>query len=378
MVLNENISRKIIPIAGGKGGVGKSVFATNLALSLALYGKKTIVIDLDLGGSNIHTLLGERNTNPGIGNYLSGSKFSMQQMLCPTQWDNLQYIPGDVLVYGVGDLSRVLKKKITAGMMELDADYIIVDLGAGTNFTVIDFFLISNSGIIVTTPKTTSIMNAYSFLKNYVYRFLQRAFNTNKEVSTLLKRILKERNPNSTNNVSTVIQAIADKNPSAAEKAEAFLDVLQPKLILNQISTMEEISMAKGLRDLCKNNLALNIECLGTLMNNSIVDQSINMLTPFVAGFPEEIITEEIHRISQKIMQSNHFPEMPLDLEYYEDSFELAQMETENDLAGLKQTGASHGSAADYDVDKLLELVQIQQSRIQKLQNTLRMISMEN
>ncbi|MCK5736715.1 MAG: P-loop NTPase, partial [Spirochaetaceae bacterium] len=77
MILNENVERKIIPIAGGKGGVGKSVIAVNLALSMSMFGKKTVLVDLDLGGSNLHTMLGLRNSNPGMGNFVSGRKFSV-------------------------------------------------------------------------------------------------------------------------------------------------------------------------------------------------------------------------------------------------------------------------------------------------------------
>jgi flagellar biosynthesis protein FlhG len=71
MVINENVSKKIIPIAGGKGGVGKTIITANLAIELAKNGKNVVVIDLDLGGSNLHTYLGMKNTKLGIGNFLT-------------------------------------------------------------------------------------------------------------------------------------------------------------------------------------------------------------------------------------------------------------------------------------------------------------------
>jgi hypothetical protein len=66
---------------------------------------------------------------------------------------------------------------------------------------------------------------------------------------------------------------------------------------------------------------------------------------------------------------------MPLELDYYADSFELAHIETENDVAALKGGGESEDKEAGYDVDKLLELIRIQQERIKELQGTLRMLS---
>ena len=378
MILNENVDRKIIPVAGGKGGVGKSVLAANIALSMAMYGKKAVLVDLDLGGSNIHTLLGEKNTRPGIGNFVSGRDFGMNDLIRPTQWENLHYVPGDVLVYGLGELSKSMKTKILKNILDIDADYIIIDLGGGTNFTVVDFFLISNSGLIVTTPQNMAVMNAYSFLKNYVFRFLQRAFGAvNKDVSTQLKKTLKERRPEETKTVTQVVAEIGAKDPAAGEKAEAFLEVLQPKLLLNKVREPGDVALAEGLRDLCFRNLSINLECLGTVMESWKVDHSVELQNPFVVDYPDEIVTGEIHRIAQKVIQSGNFPEMPLELDYYSDSFELAHIETENDLAAMQQEESGRETdTGDYDVDKLLELIRIQQNRIQELQGTLRMLSM--
>ena len=55
MIINENARCKILPIASGKGGVGKSVLVANLGISLASFGQRTVLVDLDLGGSNLHT-----------------------------------------------------------------------------------------------------------------------------------------------------------------------------------------------------------------------------------------------------------------------------------------------------------------------------------
>jgi flagellar biosynthesis protein FlhG len=378
MILNENVERKIIPIAGGKGGVGKSVIAANMALSMAMFGKKTVLVDLDLGGSNLHTLIGLRNSNPGMGNLVSGRRSSVNELICPTEWENLFFIPGDVLVYGIGELTKSVKARIVKGLLDIDADYIIVDLGGGSNFTVVDFFLISNSGLIVTTPQTTSIMNAYSFMKNYVFRFLQRAFASDKRISSYLRKVLKERRPGEQKTVSSMIEDIGEIDSGAGEKAEAFLEVLQPKLILNKMFSVEDVSLAEGLRDLCSRNLSINIECLGTVMSDRIVDRSINLQRPFILDNEENIVTEEIHRISQKIIQSSNFPEMPLELDYYADSFELAHIEMENDLAALQGASEEEQQSDTYEVDKLLELIRIQQSKIQELQGTLRILSMNS
>ena len=85
----------IIPIASGKGGVGKSFLAANLSIALAGLGKKVIAADLDFGGSNLHSCFGMHNTHPGIGDYLRARYGKLEDLLVETDKDNLQFLAGD-------------------------------------------------------------------------------------------------------------------------------------------------------------------------------------------------------------------------------------------------------------------------------------------
>ena len=86
----------VVPVAAGKGGVGKTQIAANLAMALAQAGKRTVVVDLDLGGSNLHTHLGLPNRHPGLGDYLRGRKVELDELLVETGVPGLRFIPGDV------------------------------------------------------------------------------------------------------------------------------------------------------------------------------------------------------------------------------------------------------------------------------------------
>ena len=82
----------IIPIASGKGGVGKSFLAANLAIALAKLGKQVIVADLDFGGSNLHTCLGLNNIYPGIGDFLRARYPKLKDLLVTTDDQNLKFL----------------------------------------------------------------------------------------------------------------------------------------------------------------------------------------------------------------------------------------------------------------------------------------------
>jgi flagellar biosynthesis protein FlhG len=85
----------IIPVASGKGGVGKSVITANLSVSLAEKGCRVVAVDLDLGGSNLHTCLGLDNNNPGIGDYLRAHYGDLDELLVDTYHPNLKFLAGD-------------------------------------------------------------------------------------------------------------------------------------------------------------------------------------------------------------------------------------------------------------------------------------------
>lgn len=91
----------IIPVAGGKGGVGKSFLTANLAVALANRGHSTIAVDLDLGNSNLHTFLGLENRNPGIGEYLrKATERSLAELVVPTSVPRLGFLPADGVLSG--------------------------------------------------------------------------------------------------------------------------------------------------------------------------------------------------------------------------------------------------------------------------------------
>ena len=87
----------ILPIASGKGGVGKSNTAVNLAIILAKKGKRVVLIDLDFGGANLHTLLGLKNNHAGLGNFIDKQTSEFSEMIQGNQVENLHFVAGDCL-----------------------------------------------------------------------------------------------------------------------------------------------------------------------------------------------------------------------------------------------------------------------------------------
>lgn len=371
MVHNERSKRKIIPVASGKGGVGKSLFASNLALRLAANGADTVIIDLDLGGSNLHTYLGLRNTKAGIGNFLSNSKTTLSDVIHDAQRENLRYAPGDVLVSGISRLTPAQRKKITESIEKLKADYVIIDLGSGTSELVIDMFLLSNSGIVVTTPQAPAALNAYGLLKNLLFYRLKEEFGKSQKISNYLRTIQKDKKPGATPTLDQIVEEIKKIDGNSAKRAKKVIGELKPLFVLNMFTDPNEFAMLLSLRKLVKRNLGIDPTSLGTVFHDSACARAVSELKPITELSPLSVSSYQIERIAQKIMQSDNFPEMPLDFEEYADSYELTRLEIEADI---EQYGIG-GGTSDSDQKEFVEVISKQKQEIEELKRTIRMIS---
>lgn len=378
MIINQEVRRKILPVASGKGGVGKSVLVANLGISLASFGQRTVLVDLDLGGSNLHTYLGMKNRNLGLGNFIADKTVSFNDIRVRSPYPNLDFIPGDVLVTGAANLTYGQKRSIISNIEKLDADYILLDLGSGSHFNTLDFFLMSNSGFLVTTPQAPAILNAYGFLKNAVFRLLQQTFSAHKGVTRFLSDVVKEKQPNATPSIVQILDGIEKISRKAATTAREEIARLRPSIIVSMGDRPEDMEIVQSLRTLIEQRLAVTPICLGFLYFDYIVREAVSDTVPLALVGRDSLILREIDRVAQKIVHSERFPEMPLDLEEYEDSFGLATIEAEDDYSSINPHPHTHADEApdEATAEEFIRLISAQKQQIRELQGTIHALTM--
>ena len=154
---------RIISVSSGKGGVGKTNIAINLALAYAKLGKKVIVLDADLGLANVNVVLG---VIPRYNLYhLIRQQKKMKDILLDTTY-GIQIVAGASGFSKIANLSEEERKGFIEELYELSsADVIIVDTSAGVSNNVLTFVAASDDVIIVTTPEPTAITDAYGIVK---------------------------------------------------------------------------------------------------------------------------------------------------------------------------------------------------------------------
>lgn len=294
----------IIPIASGKGGVGKTSIAANLGTALASQGKTTVLIDLDLGGSNLHTLLGVPNTNPGIGNFLTKETSSIDEVVIATSVPKLYFIPGDLLLPGAANIPFFIKKRIIKEISTLVADYVILDLGSGSANNVIDFFLTSPSGIIVTTPEPTAVLNAYSFLKTALYRLIFRSFSQKSEERKIVDEFLMRRIEGSAVNFKGLVEKLERINHGSAETVFNHINTFYPRVILNMGRSNTDINLGIKLRQIVKKNLGSEVEYIGFVPVDQSVSVSIFKRQPISFFDPHSEFVRNMLLIAQQLIEA--------------------------------------------------------------------------
>ena len=175
-ILQEKTEKKVWTFAGGKGGTGKTAMTANIGIALATMGYRIILVDADLGGANLHTILNIKRPQFTLSDFINRRVESLNDILLETPSQNLMLISGGSEMVGLANLPYQTKIRLQRHLGALEADFVLLDLGAGTNFNTLDFFVMSNEGFVICNPEPTAKINAYSFLKSVVYRLIEREF----------------------------------------------------------------------------------------------------------------------------------------------------------------------------------------------------------
>lgn len=180
---------RVITVTSGKGGVGKSNTAINLAIQFRKMGKKVIILDADFGLANIEIMFGAVPKHN-----LCDLIYQGKNIKDIITWGPMEvgFISGGSGIAGMSNLGRDYLSYIIQNLAELDAiaDVIIVDTGAGIADAVLEFLVASGEILLVTTPEPTSITDSYSLLKA-LYRH-PRFRESDTKIKMIANRVEKE------------------------------------------------------------------------------------------------------------------------------------------------------------------------------------------
>jgi flagellar biosynthesis protein FlhG len=247
---------RIITISSGKGGVGKTNIAINLAIAFAEEKKRVIVMDADLGLANVNVILG---IIPKFNLYhVLRKQKRLRDIIVDTPY-GIQIISGASGFSQLANLNDESRSNFVNELKNLAyADIIIIDTGAGVSQNVLTFLKAADEALIVTTPEPTAITDAYGIIKS-------------------------------------ISSEIGGPNI---------------KLIVNRVRTvMEGKKVAERVINIAGQFLNIKVDNLGFMFEDSVVPRAVIKQDPFIKSSPRSKASESIRHLMSRL----------LDIEYVEE-----------------------------------------------------------
>jgi flagellar biosynthesis protein FlhG len=295
-------SRKVIwSIGGGKGGVGKSFISSSLSITLAQQGHKVVLVDLDLGGANVHTCLGHEIPPSTLSDYISGRCQTLKEIVTESSIKNLSFISGANDALNVANLKGTRKESLMREIRTLDFDYVILDLGAGTADNTLDFFLMADKAIVGFVPEPTSIENAYRFIKSAFYRKLK-----NTERALGLKQIVDEamdhKNHKGIRTPADLLRYVSQTDPVAGEEFRKEVQSFKLYFLMNQVRTRSDVEVGLSIQSVCRRYFGIESDYAGYLDYDNAVWQALRRKRPLLLEFPYSLLVGQFAKIAKYLV----------------------------------------------------------------------------
>lgn len=269
-----------ISIGSGKGGTGKTMILCNLALLLARKGLKVCLVDLDTGGADSHLLFGLFEPKYSLADFLTRRVDSLADALHTFySFHGLQLLPGTGSTLQTANMTYQEKQRLLKGISSLDADVVLIDVGAGTSYNALDFFMFADVQICVTMPEPTAIMDFYNFLQLATIRKVLGSFLSHSQVSLFLKK-------QSFSSLADVFKLAENTQEGAREKAQQALHGFNPLLIINRNVSNGSVNKSK-LKKLVAKYLGIDIPSLGEIPEDQAINEALRAYMPVCELLPD-------------------------------------------------------------------------------------------
>ncbi len=320
----------IVAIAGAKGGVGKTMLSANLAVYLAAIGRRVVVVDAEADGANVHSFLGAPNPS-GIAPYRAhgGGLFfddtfgggaeprsgSIEIEFEPDALDDEDEtpagiqtgVPGLTLLHaGIdepskGEFRKSRRGKLIERLRALDVDYAVVDLGAGTQRSLLDVFLEADSRAFVTLPEPPAIEGTYRFLR----ALFARAFLRGRERGVRRHRAVRilrslGHTPPPLDLLNAVI--LERDDPTLEEQVRAMMESFSFPLVLNKTRVRGDLELGEQMCSAAYRRFGIEMQNLGHIDYDDMVWNTLRAGRPLVVESPGTKASRAIEKIARKLL----------------------------------------------------------------------------
>jgi flagellar biosynthesis protein FlhG len=287
-------------VGGGKGGVGKSLIAASLGCQLARAGQRIALVDADLGGPNLHSYLGLAASSRGAGDPGRRRPSSIEEALGETPVPGLQLASSAADLLSAAAAGHLQRLRLLGQLRTLEADVVLLDLGAGTSETVLDLLLLSDVSIVVVVPEPASIEVGYRFVKSALRRRLRAAAPT-AEVRALVDSAFDPTGSAGLTNTGDLIDRVEADDAGAAAVLRREAASFSPRFVVNGVRNEAEVVVGHQLVAACARHLGLAATYAGFVHHDDAVWQAVRRRRPFVTEAPGSRAAGEIRDLARRL-----------------------------------------------------------------------------
>jgi flagellar biosynthesis protein FlhG len=292
------MSPRVVAIAGGKGGVGKSLVAANVGIFLATLGKRVVLVDAAFGAANLHIFAGVPRPSRSLAEALDG-RAQLAELAVPT------HVPGVKLIGGVYDPPWVAEPSaahvalIAEQLRGLAADWVVVDLGPGIAPATLELFLAADIQLIVAVPDPTSIELMQRFVKAaFLRRLAGRGLGHLGDAAAREPRQLEGGSPSA---LEVYLHAVADRAGELDALRDAILG-FSPHLVINSARSKSDMELGRAVASAGRRRLGTPLRYLGHLEYDEAVWASTRRRRPLLIEHPETRIAKCFERVARGVL----------------------------------------------------------------------------
>lgn len=294
---------RILAVGGGKGGVGKSFVSSNLASILARAGYRVVAVDADLEGPNLHTCLGVRSTRLGLPDFVSGREEDLGKLVLETPEPNLQLIAGTHANLDQPQPGHRRRVEFLRSLRQLDCDFVVIDLAAGSQTATLDYFLVADEALLVLQPEPTSVENAYAFLRAAFYRRLRLAV-LGHGARNLIRVAMDQRNELGIRSPLDLMREIEILDPIEGHRLVETMSDFRPRIIINDVLRKEDVKLGFAVASVCKKYFGVDAEYVGYVNHDDSVRKSVLEGRPMIEYRQDSEAASYLQRIARKLVES--------------------------------------------------------------------------
>ncbi|ACL65401.1 ATP-binding protein [Anaeromyxobacter dehalogenans 2CP-1] len=276
-------ARRIVAVGGGKGGIGKSLISANLGIELARRRRRVVLVDADLGGANLHTTLGLDVPKRTLSDFIERRVPRIDDVVTPTGIENLGLVSGALDHLDAANPPYAQKMRLLRHVQQLDVDYAILDLGAGTHTNVLDFFLVADHGVLVLVPEPTAVENAYRFVKAAFWRRMRNVAQVY-GYEPLLRTVMAGGNFRSP---VELVTTVSQRDPEAGANLARQLAAFRPRLVVNEARTPQDADVGKAVVAAWRKYFGLEMDYLGFIPYDDEMWRTLRARRPLLVERPD-------------------------------------------------------------------------------------------